>query len=271
MHAEELFAVRSFATVHQLVSTVSARLRPDASLIDVLRSTFPGGSMTGAPKVRTMEIIRELETAPRGVYSGAIGYLGCDGSADFAMTIRSIVLHSGKLHYGVGGAVLVLSDPDAEWQEVVDKSTPLLKLCEQSFPGDHCYRFEAGGLLPVPSLPEPLLIDSFRLEEGQVRGFDLHRERFIAGAQALGLDSPTSFLEAVQEHLPNRGRWFPRLEAGPSGFALRLRPLPTQRKTTRLHSATATVENPHVKGPNLALFSELREPDDTLLLSLIHI
>lgn len=267
VHAEELFAVRSFATVHQLVSTVSARLCPDASLIDVLRSTFPGGSMTGAPKVRTMEIIRELEAAPRGVYSGAIGYLGCDGSADFAMTIRSIVLHSGKLHYGVGGAVLVLSDPDAEWQEVVDKSTPLLKLCEQSFPGDHCYRFEAGGLLPVPSIPEPLLIDSFRLEEGQVRGFDLHRERFIAGAQALGLDSPTSFLEAVQEHLPNRGRWFPRLEAGPSGFALRLRPLPTQRKTTRLHSATATVENPHVKGPNLALFSELREPDDTLLIS----
>lgn len=267
VRAEELFAVRSFATVHQLVSTVSARLRSDASLLDVLHSTFPGGSMTGAPKVRTMEIIRELEAAPRGVYSGAIGYLGCDGSADFAMTIRSIVLHSGRLHYGVGGAVLALSDPDAEWQEIVDKSAPLLKLCGQAFPGEHCYRFEAGELLPVPTLPEPVLIDSFRLEEGQVRGFELHCERFTAGAEALGMDSPRSFLHAVQEHLPARGRWFPRLEASPSGFALRLRPLPAQRKTTRLRSATATVEYPDIKGPNLALFSELRELDDTLLIS----
>ncbi|MHB2252700.1 aminodeoxychorismate synthase component I [Corynebacterium aurimucosum] len=267
VRAEELFAVRSFATVHQLVSTISARLRPHTPFIDVLRSTFPGGSMTGAPKVRTMEIIRELEDAPRGVYSGAIGYLGCDGSADFAMTIRSIVLHSGKLHYGVGGAVLALSDPDAEWQEIVDKSAPLLTLCGQAFPGEHCYRFEEGELLPIPTLPEPVLIDSFRLEEGQVRGFDLHCERFTAGAQALGLDSPRSFLEAIQEHLPTRGQWFPRLEAGPSGFGLRMRPLPTQRRTTRLHSATATVDYPHVKGPNLRLFSELREPDDTLLLS----
>ncbi|MDO4761355.1 MAG: aminodeoxychorismate synthase component I [Corynebacterium sp.] len=129
--AEPLFAVESFATVHQLVSTIRAQLAEQYSLVDLLKATFPGGSMTGAPKIRTMDIIDELEKAPRGIYSGAVGYFGVDGAMDLSMVIRSIVIHGDRVTYGVGGAIVALSDPEEEYAETLTKATPLLRLIGQ--------------------------------------------------------------------------------------------------------------------------------------------
>ncbi len=127
VRVERLCALESFATVHHLVTTVSGSLRPDSDRVDLLRALFPGGSMTGAPKVRAMEIIDELEREERGVYSGGIGYLSLDGSMDFSIVIRTLVCVDGQAHLRVGGAIVADSDPETEHRETLDKAKGALE------------------------------------------------------------------------------------------------------------------------------------------------
>jgi para-aminobenzoate synthetase len=130
--------------VHQLVSTVRGTLRPDSGAVRCVRAAFPGGSMTGAPKERTMRIIDDLEGGARGVYSGAIGYFSLLGTADLSIVIRTAVVTPDRVRYGIGGAITALSDPEAEFEETAVKAAPLLALVGGEFPGRRQTLTEAG-------------------------------------------------------------------------------------------------------------------------------
>lgn len=117
-----LFEVHSFANVHHLISTVCGILRENLHALDLLRSCFPGGSITGAPKIRAMEIIEELEPTRRGLYCGAIGYVGVDGNLETNIAIRTIVVKDGVARYSAGGGLVIDSEVEAEYQELLDKS-----------------------------------------------------------------------------------------------------------------------------------------------------
>jgi para-aminobenzoate synthetase component 1 len=126
VEVSELCRIERYATVHHLVSTVLGRLRPGLGAVDLLRATWPGGSITGAPKVRAMEIIAELEPTRRGVYTGALGYLSFGGAMDTNIAIRTFVVQEGRASFQAGGGIVADSDPGREYEETLDKARGLV-------------------------------------------------------------------------------------------------------------------------------------------------
>jgi para-aminobenzoate synthetase component 1 len=127
----KLFEIESYATVHHLVSTIRGRLAEGRDALDLLRGCFPGGSITGAPKIRAMEIIEELEPHRRGIYCGAIGYIGFDGNMDSNIAIRTLVHSDNTIRFWAGGGIVADSDQEQEYQECYHKAAALLNLLEQ--------------------------------------------------------------------------------------------------------------------------------------------
>ncbi len=119
---DELAAIHRFSHVMHMVSRVSGKLRDDMTATDALAASFPAGTVSGAPKVRALELILENEPTPRGMYSGASGFLGCDGSAEFCITIRTAVAHKGKLTYQAGAGIVADSVPEREYEETIHKA-----------------------------------------------------------------------------------------------------------------------------------------------------
>ena len=128
----ELFSLESYPNVHHLVSSITGRLRSDCDAIDLLMHAFPGGSITGAPKIRAMQIIEELEPVRRSLYCGSVGYLGCEGQMDFNIAIRSLVCHASHIYCWGGGGIVADSELDAEYQETLTKVGNLLDALHQA-------------------------------------------------------------------------------------------------------------------------------------------
>ncbi|MFH1996454.1 MAG: aminodeoxychorismate synthase component I [Candidatus Omnitrophota bacterium] len=128
----EFIALERYSTVFHLVSTVTGALRGGVTPVDCLAATFPGGSITGAPKVRAMEIIEELEPVKRSIYTGSIGYIGFDGSMDSSIVIRTALVKDGTVYFNVGGGIVTDSDPDKEYQETLDKAEGMFRALRAS-------------------------------------------------------------------------------------------------------------------------------------------
>ncbi|MEV0503784.1 aminodeoxychorismate synthase component I [Streptomyces spectabilis] len=150
VHVPRLMATESYRTVHQLVSTIRGTLREDTDAIDAVRACFPGGSMTGAPKRRTMEIIESLETEARGVYSGSIGWLSTNGTADLNIVIRTAVRIGDQWRIGAGGAIVLDSDAEDEYQEMLLKAAAPLRALHHTAPAPH-----TPGTAGPDAAPEP--------------------------------------------------------------------------------------------------------------------
>lgn len=131
-----LFALESYAGVHHLVSTITGNLRSEQDATSLLRACFPGGSITGAPKIRAMQIIEALEPHRRGIYCGAIGYIGFDGAMDSSIAIRTLVYSDAVIRCWAGGGIVHDSDADAEYQETFDKAHAMLRLLESKESAD---------------------------------------------------------------------------------------------------------------------------------------
>jgi len=127
----KLFDIESYPNVHHMVSTITGKLRENRSALDLLRGSFPGGSITGAPKLRSMEIIEELEPHRRGIYCGGIGYISSDGNMDTNIAIRTILHKDQKMYFYAGGGIVYDSEVSAEYQETFDKAAAMMQVLDQ--------------------------------------------------------------------------------------------------------------------------------------------
>ncbi|GAA1816973.1 anthranilate synthase component I family protein [Nesterenkonia flava] len=202
LRTERLCAVESYPSVHQMVSTVSARIDPQTHAARVVEAAFPPGSMTGAPKISTCEILRELETGPRGPYSGAAGYFSTTGACDLSVLIRTLVVTherrsvpeavqpdfagqsrgADRFHLGLGGAITADSDPAAEWAEVITKSRGVLGTLGAEFPG-------TGGAGTAPGNTRTTAVGAGRQAEAPGPAAADHPAGNPAGADPVRADS----------------------------------------------------------------------------------
>lgn len=171
----ELFTIEKYKTVYQMTSTVEAELLDGIGLPEIMDALFPCGSITGAPKAITMEIIESLESAPRGFYCGTLGMMFPDGTAVFNVPIRTLFIEGGKFSYGAGGGITYDSDPVAEYGEMVAKTS-----------------FLKGGTYQ--------LIETMRFESGEVKRLDLHEARIVKSAKDLSWAVP-DFKESVHSYI----------------------------------------------------------------------
>ncbi|MBN2580309.1 MAG: aminodeoxychorismate synthase component I [Pirellulales bacterium] len=153
VRVEEYAAIEQYATVYQMVSTVTGRLAVGRDSLDLLRACFPGGSMTGAPKIEAMKIIDRLEPVKRGVYSGAIGYHAFSGAMQLAMTIRTLIVKANRCFFHVGGGIVADSRPEAEYQETLDKAKALLRALETL--SENAERKQRKAICDQPSATDP--------------------------------------------------------------------------------------------------------------------
>ncbi|MDX2274511.1 MAG: aminodeoxychorismate synthase component I [Hyphomonadaceae bacterium] len=175
VHVPALFSVETYPTLHTLTSTVRACMGPGKDAVDALRALFPCGSVTGAPKIRAMEIINELEGDARGPYTGSIGWLAPDGDAEFNVAIRTLAIADGRAELGLGSAVVADSSADAEWEEC-----------------------RAKGAFISSGAPEFELIETMRFEPGsRVERLDLHLARLGASAVAFGFAFDATIIRAA--------------------------------------------------------------------------
>ena len=134
VHVEEMMVVERYSHVMHIVSDVRGKLQPGYDAFDLIRATFPAGTVSGAPKVRAMEIIEELESSKRGLYAGILGYVGYDGTMDTCIALRTIVMQGDTVHLQAGGGVVADSDPTYEYNESLNKARALsvaVKLAEE--------------------------------------------------------------------------------------------------------------------------------------------
>jgi anthranilate synthase component 1 len=131
----EQFVIERYSHVMHIVSEVTGKLQDGLSYADVLRATFPAGTVSGAPKVRALEVIRDLEPIRRNVYSGAVGYIGWHGDADTAIAIRTAVIQDGRLHVQAGAGIVHDSDPQKEWEETMNKGRALFRAVAEAAKG----------------------------------------------------------------------------------------------------------------------------------------
>lgn len=173
----ELFTVESYETLHQMTSTIKGELRPEVGVAELFRALFPCGSVTGAPKIRTMEIIRELEAEPRGVYTGAIGFIGPEREMEFNVPIRTVCLRGGKATMGIGSGIVDDSVPEREWHECKLK----------------------GEFLRRPAPPFVLIETMLWEPEAGYRLLELHRQRLLTSAAALGFFVDAAEVDSLLE------------------------------------------------------------------------
>lgn len=145
----EKMKIEKYSHVMHLVSNVVGTLRKDLSAIDILKASFPAGTLSGAPKIRALEIVEELEPEPRGIYSGAIGYLGWHGNIDTAIAIRTAIIQNGVVHVQAGAGIVADSQPEMEWQETLNKAKGVLKAAEMANAGIN--RRIPGNAIEIPS------------------------------------------------------------------------------------------------------------------------
>jgi anthranilate synthase component 1 len=132
VNVTDQFFIERYSHVMHLVSNVEGRIRPDLDAVDALIAGFPAGTLSGAPKIRAMEIIDELEKEKRGIYAGAVGYFAANGSMDTCIVLRTAILKDGVMYVQAGGGVVADSDPEAEFQETVNKAKALMAAAEEA-------------------------------------------------------------------------------------------------------------------------------------------